>query len=128
MAEADGKSPMLNGTAWEMENTHFSAFYYMFFLFHLQVFKRKCLCLLGGSDENQSAEDQLKEEDASGSKDGQSQSSPEDGNNTFVALIPHLIIFFNLLYALFFIPSSVIKPNCNYACEKLFLHLFFLQY
>lgn len=42
------------------------------------------MALLGGSEDKEPGEDQNKEEDASGSKDGQTQSSSEDGKPHFV--------------------------------------------
>lgn len=44
------------------------------------------LFLLGGSEEKEPAEDQLKEGDASGSKEGQTQSSSQDGNPFLVVV------------------------------------------
>lgn len=41
------------------------------------------MVLLGGSEEKEPGDDQHKEEDASGSKEGQTQSSP-DGNPTLL--------------------------------------------
>lgn len=45
------------------------------------------MCSLGGSEEQQPAEDEQKEGDASGSKDVKTQSSSEDGKPHFEVLI-----------------------------------------
>lgn len=46
--------------------------------------QRTCLVSPGGSEEKEAGEDQQKEADASGSKEGQTQSSSQDGNPILV--------------------------------------------
>lgn len=73
MAEADGKSTVLNGKGSVQEVTE------LFCFFAQTVSKNECMFLPGGSEEKEPGEDQHGEGDASGSKEGQTQSS-QDGS------------------------------------------------
>lgn len=81
MAEADGKSTVLNGKGSVLENISPQPCELPCLL---AVNERTCLLSPGGSEEKEPGKDQHKEGDASGSKEGQTQSSSPDGNPILV--------------------------------------------
>lgn len=64
----------------------------------IRVHQRKCLASIGGSEEKEPGEDQHKEGDASGSKEGQTQSSSQDGNSYSFSMVEKFHNEFFLLY------------------------------
>lgn len=64
----------------------------------IRVHQRKCLASIGGSEEKEPGEDRHKEGDASGSKEGQTQSSSLNGNSYSFSMVEKFHNEFFLLY------------------------------